>query len=71
MTVNTHLLDMPETVSEVVTKNEDGSCSVFLNARMTREKQRESYLHALDHINNEDFDSGLSVQEIEAQYKTD
>ena len=68
MNINTRLLDMPVTVSEVVTVNEDGSHSIFLNARHNYEKQRESYLHALDHIMNDDFYSDLSVQEIESQY---
>ena len=70
MTINTHLLDLPESVSEMVTVNEDGSVSIFLNARHSHEKQIESYEHAMDHIKNNDFDSDLSVQEIESQYDT-
>lgn len=68
MTININMLDLPESVSEMVTVNEDGSVSIFLNARHTYEKQCESYQHALDHIKNGDFYSDLSVQEIEAQY---
>ena len=63
-----NLIDLPESVSEMVTVNEDGSVSVFINARHSYEKQCESYQHALDHIKNGDFYSDLSVQEIEAQY---
>lgn len=71
MEINVQFLDLPESVAEMVTVNEDGTHTIFLNARLTCENQREAYLHALDHIRNNDFGSELSVQEIEAQYKAE
>jgi hypothetical protein len=43
-------------VSEAITKNEDGSYTIFVNEIHCPEMQRESLLHALMHILREDFD---------------
>ncbi len=69
MTINVQFIDLPNGVSEIVTPNEDGSHTVFLNARHTAEKNREAYKHAVDHIRNNDFQSDMTAQEIESQYK--
>ncbi len=53
-------------VAEAVTKNEDGSYTVFLNSRLNQERLCEAYLHALKHINNCDFASNCSADQIEA-----
>lgn len=53
-------------IHEIVTPNPDGTYSIFLNARDCREKNMESYLHALGHIMNDDFDK-FDVQEIETE----
>ena len=66
MEIIVQFLDLPETVAEMVTENEDGTHTIFLNSKMTCEKQRKAYLHALDHIERDDFRSGLTAQEIEA-----
>ncbi|ERL19785.1 hypothetical protein HMPREF1986_02242 [Oribacterium sp. oral taxon 078 str. F0263] len=66
--VYTYLVDFETTgVSEMVRMNDDGSYTVLLNSRMSREKNRESYLHAKKHIHSHDLDTrdGKSVQEIE------
>lgn len=56
------LLDM--STNEAVTANEDGSYTIFINARLNREQQIRSYYHAMKHIVGEDFDKE-NVQEIE------
>ena len=56
MDVNTFLMDMDVLVGEQVVKNNDDSYTIFLNARLSRERQLECYRHALLHINNEDFE---------------
>ena len=56
------LLDMP--TNEAVTVNEDGSYTIFINARLNREQQIKSYYHAMKHIVGEDFEK-KNVQEIE------
>ena len=59
------VIDFPTTkVKETVTSNEDGSYTIFLNAKMSRDQLEKSYLHALGHIENNDFEKS-DVQEIE------
>lgn len=50
------LVDFPKKGNEAVAKNEDDSYTIFLNAKLTHEKQLEAYAHALRHIENEDFE---------------
>ena len=52
--------------SEMVTVNEDGSYTIFINTRLSRDAQYKAYLHAISHIRNGDFDKD-NVQEIEAE----
>ena len=49
---------------EFVTLNEDGSYTVFINSRLNQESAIKAYLHAMNHINNEDFERS-DVQYIE------
>lgn len=53
-------------VAEAVCKNEDGSYTVFLNSRLNHERLNEAYLHALNHIQREDFYSDVPADCIEA-----
>jgi hypothetical protein len=46
---------MDPAVEEHVTSNEDGSFSIFINARLCYERQLSAYQHALIHIMNDDF----------------
>lgn len=66
--VYVHLIDFPNTtVTEAVTQNEDGSYSIFINAKLSKEKQQYAYAHALRHIDNFDFEKvGQNVSTIEA-----
>jgi len=51
--------------NEFVTKNEDGSYTIFINSRLSLYAQRLAAEHAIEHIKNGDFDKE-NVQEIEA-----
>lgn len=55
MDINTKIIDMDVLVGEQITANSDGSYTIFLNARLSHERQLEAYTHALSHIQNEDF----------------
>lgn len=55
MDINTKIIDMDVLVGEQITANSDGSYTIFLNARLSHERQLEAYAHALRHIQNEDF----------------
>lgn len=62
--VFTYLIDFPCDIKEAVTKNEDDSYSIFINARLSHERQCQAYRHALTHVENGDFDK-KNVQHIE------
>jgi hypothetical protein len=65
--IQIRILDFPTTkVTETVTQNADGSYTIFLNSRMTQERQLESYLHAMRHITNNDFERH-NVEQIEVE----
>lgn len=51
--------------AEVVTQNDDGSYTVFLNARYSYDRQMEALEHGVRHVTNDDF-SKTDVQQIEA-----
>lgn len=57
MTINLQFRKMPAGMHGAATKNEDGSYTVFLDPRDTDEKQREGYLHELEHIRRGDLDN--------------
>ena len=52
------------TISETVVRNDDGSFTVFINARFSFERQQEPVQHALRHLEHNDFDKD-NVQQIE------
>lgn len=53
--IGVYFLNMDTSVNEQVILNEDGSYSIFLNARLNRERQMNAYKHALEHILKDDF----------------
>lgn len=57
------LMDL-KNIPESVCPNSDGSYTIFVNQRLSAEKQRMSVLHALFHILEDDFDKD-DVDEIE------
>lgn len=65
--INVVILDFPNTaVREAVTPNADGTYTIFLNAKTTCEMQRESYRHALRHIEGNDFEKDPEdIEQIE------
>lgn len=64
MSISYQIILMDMTVNEVVTENEDGSYTIFINSRMNYEKQMKAYLHAMKHIAGDDFQKD-DVQSIE------
>lgn len=57
--------DIPCDVGGMVHENEDGTYTVILNSRMTRERQEAAARHEIRHMNGNDFNSGMSADEIE------
>lgn len=63
--MQTFVVDFPSPEpKEMVTENEDGSFSIFINAKQSQEQQKQSWLHALRHISGNDFRRS-DVQSIE------
>ena len=58
-----YFVPLPNTVHEMVTPCIEGY-TIYLNLNDDLDTQKKGYEHALNHINNRDFDGG-NVQEIE------
>lgn len=56
---------LPPGVNEMVTPC-DGGYTVYIDSRLSHEKVLEAYKHAVEHIENDDFDK-ICVQEIEEE----
>ena len=60
------LIDFPKKkVRENVVENADGSYTIFIDARLSTDQQREKFEHGLKHIEDGDFEKA-DVQLIEA-----
>jgi len=64
-----HIMNLPDGTNEMVSPNEDGTYSIFLNAKLSNEGQFKAYRHAMQHIARDDFDSYADVQAIEAEVR--
>lgn len=62
--VNVVLIDFPSPGNEMVVPNEDGTYTILINAKISKENQLKAYRHAMNHIINNDFDKD-NVQKIE------
>ena len=61
-----YVVDMPISVHEAVLPCFCGY-TIYLNARLSKERQEEAYNHAMKHIANNDFWSEEDIQTIEAR----
>ena len=50
-------LDMPTSIHEVVTIDDDGDYVIALNSRDSYYVRRKNYNHAINHIKRRDFES--------------
>lgn len=67
--INVQIIDFGNSIPATVTINDDGSFSIFLNARLSYERRLEAYWHEIRHIQNHDFYGNMSVDEMEAVNK--
>lgn len=68
--MNTILMDLPESVKGFTVRMFDENIgedyySVILNAKLNWEQQADAYLHEISHIDDGDFYSCESVDQIE------
>ena len=61
------LIDLPYSVDEMVSLDEEGFASIYLNARHSYEKQRKSLRHAIRHLNGNDFYNDKDIRTIEQE----
>lgn len=59
------LTQLPGKTREAVAANEDGSYTIFVEDTLSPEYKRKAVLHALAHIQDNDFNNA-DVQEIES-----
>ena len=59
------LIDLPPSIGGMVTPNDDGTFSIYINARLDCFQQQKAFEHEVDHIKNDDFYNGKSIEEIE------
>ena len=65
--INVFYINFPNVKSrEAVCKNEDGTYTIFIDARLSAAGAVKAYNHAVRHIARGDFDRYGSVNEIEA-----
>jgi Zn-dependent peptidase ImmA (M78 family) len=57
--------DLPCTIGAFVVSNNDDTYTIILNSRLSRERNKESYIHELGHIRNGDYEKKCSVDIIE------
>ena len=59
------VVDLPVGVHGVCTTNDDGTFSVYINARNDRDQQIRSYFHERKHIENDDFWNERDIRDVE------
>lgn len=64
--VHIYYLDMPCSVASNVVENPDGSFTLYLNSRMTHERNIKGYLHEVKHLKNDDLNNCCNVQKTES-----
>lgn len=55
----------PRSVRGLVTTNDDGTFSIFLNKRYPLSTLQKTFRHEVDHIENEDFYNGKPIDMVE------
>lgn len=63
--VHIYYIDMPYSVTSTIVECEDGSYTIYINNRLSYEKQLEGYLHEIRHLENNDLNNCYDVQKVE------
>ena len=54
-------MKLPPKIWAFIMPNNDGTFSIYLDPRRSREQQIEDYIHELKHILDDDFYNGLPI----------
>lgn len=69
--LSVHLVNLPCQVFGAYCENEDGSYSVFINARHSGHRQQQAFLHEIAHIYFDDLNQERDVNQIEAMRRAE
>ncbi len=47
--------------------NDDGTYTILLNSRLSRQQNEASFIHELNHIKNGDFHRDVPIKQIESE----
>lgn len=61
------ITDLPCSVRGFTIHDGFENYTIFINAKLNIEMQKKTYDHEIAHIDNHDFDSMISVNELEQQ----
>ena len=59
------VVDLPPKVKALVAENDDGTYSLYLNSKNDKQRNILAVIHELDHIENNDFQNGKTIQAVE------
>lgn len=60
------MVNLPGDIGGAVRLSEDGFANIYINDNLAPMAKFSSYLHELQHIKNNDFYNGKSIEEIES-----
>lgn len=65
--MRTVLANLPHAIGGFVMEDAEGCHTIVLNARHSRERNRETFEHEMAHIKNGDLLDGVAVDEVERE----
>jgi len=60
-----YMIPMPGDIHGVVSIDIDGFPSIYINTYLSPKAAKKTFKHEINHIKNDDFYNGLSIQEVE------
>lgn len=59
------LMDLPYAVKGFVALDEDGFANIYVNSRLSREEQRKTVRHEINHLAKDDFFNNVDIMNAE------
>ena len=59
------LMDLPHAVKGFVALDEDGFANIYINSRLSREEQRKTVRHEINHLAKDDFFNNVDIMSAE------
>ena len=60
-----YLIELPMSIRGVVTPNDDGTYSIFINSRLSDAWKLIVYAHEVKHIQRDDFYNEFPIEKVE------